>query len=150
MSLDRRQQKIKEWQERSRDRQIAKRNQNLKSVHTRQREKMTGPPKPRKPLKKASQRQKRRLCAYYVARAEYLSTHPACLICLLLDEHPAPATEVHHVFGRGPNTADPRGFCACCRFHREWPHANPAEARRLGVLGPASLWCVPIDKHPQK
>ena len=56
--------------------------------------------KHRKPIKKVSKSQRRRLGEYFTLRIDYLKRFPVCGICLCLNEHPAPSTEVHHKFGR--------------------------------------------------
>lgn len=111
-----------------------------------------GPPrstlKRGKPLKKISKSQRNRLKDYYQIRNEYLLQFPACAICLCRGLTPAPATEVHHMFGRnGSLLTDTRGFVSSCRGCREWPHDNAREARALGILGEPWEWGVPIDRH---
>lgn len=108
---------------------------------------VNGIPKPRKPLKKVSKSQSRRLREYYAVRNAYLAEHPACAICLLLDQVPAPAVEVHHTRGRaGRLLADARFFAPSCRKCRDVPHDNPRWAREVGLLAPAAQWNVyPID-----
>ena len=101
------------------------------------------------PMRKVSSSRAREMRLYYEERAEWLKAHPACMICLVRGMTPAPATEVHHRFGRvGSLLRDQRGWCASCVHCRDWPHANPREARELGVLGPPELWNVRIDRHP--
>lgn len=100
-----------------------------------------GAPIPRKPLKKQSKSQQRRLREYYKIRAQYLRDHPACAICLLLDQTPAPSTEVHHVRGRaGKLIFDTRFFAPSCRGCRDVPHNNPKWAREVGLLASAADW----------
>lgn len=100
------------------------------------------------PLKKVSKSQRRRLKEYYEVRNAFLRDNPACLICVVRGLKPAPATEVHHRFGRNASLlSDVRGFVANCRSCRDWPHANPKEARELGLLGEAWEWGVPIDRQ---
>lgn len=101
-----------------------------------------------KPLKKISRSQRARMARYHEVRNEYLRTHPVCGICLVRNQKPAPATEVHHIYGRnGSLLCDERGFCPSCFNCRLWPHENPVEARAAGVLGEAWQWGVPIDRH---
>jgi len=102
------------------------------------------------PLKKVSKSQRRKLKTYFEVRNEFLRDNPACLICVVRGLTPAPATEVHHLFGRSNSLlCDVRGFCPSCKSCREWPHANPKEARELGLLGEPWEWGVPIDSHRQ-
>jgi len=109
-----------------------------------------GVPMKKTPLKKISKSHRKKLKTYYEIRNEFLATHPACAICLVLGQSPAPATETHHIRGRsGSLLCDVRGLVPSCRGHREWPHENPTKARELGVLAEASLWGVPFDRVPQ-
>jgi hypothetical protein len=95
----------------------------------------------RKPLRKVSKSQARRLSKYYPIAAAFLATHPACAICLVRGQSARPATEVHHIRGRsGPLLFDTRFFCASCRACRLWPHDHKKEARALGVLAERNEW----------
>lgn len=97
----------------------------------------------RKPLKKESKRQRRRLAEYYEVRAEWLRRpeNATCSICPCRGLRPMAATEVHHARGRaGGLLFDTRFFIASCRDCREWPHANARLARELGLLASAAEW----------
>lgn len=101
-----------------------------------------------KPLKKISKSQRNRLAAYKEVRIEYLKKFPACAICLCRGMTPAPATEVHHMFGRNSSLlCDTRGFVPSCRGCRDFPHEHPKEARALGILREPWEWGVPIDRQ---
>ncbi len=51
------------------------------------------------------------------------------------------STEIHHCRGRaGKLLSDHRFFASSCRNCREWPHANPREARSLQFLASAAEW----------
>lgn len=104
--------------------------------------------KPRKPIRKVSKAKARQLVEYKTVAHAFLAEFPMCAICAVRGLSPAPAVEVHHMFGRiGALLCDRRGFVSSCRGCRLWPHENPREARALGVLGEARFWNVPIDRH---
>lgn len=113
----------------------------------------------RKPLKKISRSQKRRLSEYLPIRREFLKQpeNRYCYIalCVSLDMHfndvrdiikngmghcllsgnVIPASEIHHIKRRrGKYLCDTEWFCPSSREMREWPHDNPAKARELGLL----------------
>lgn len=96
-------------------------------------------------MRKISATGRRRIAVYMPAQREYLRAHPDCEICLARGLQPNPATEVHHTRGRnGRLIADTRFFKASCFSCRMWPHDNPREARRLGVLAEATDWGVSL------
>ena len=103
----------------------------------------------RSTLARVSRKQKTRLRDYSDVRRAFLQRNEVCAICKHTNPlHPNKSTEVHHKFGRaGSLIADVRGFIPSCRFHRDWPHVNPEEARKLGLLGHPAHWNVPIDEH---
>lgn len=103
----------------------------------------------RTPLKKISKSQRRKLAEYHPIHSKFLKENPKCQICIARKiEPPKWSTEVHHKFGRANKLlTDVRGFIASCFACRDFPHSHPKEARELGILGAASLWNIPIDKH---
>lgn len=100
-------------------------------------------------LKKVSKKQSGRLARYYPIRDAFLAENRACEICSARGGPVNEATEVHHKYGRNSSLLfDVRGFVASCRQCRTIPHDKPEWARERGLLGAASLWGVPIDRHP--
>ena len=128
-------------------------------------------------LKKVGKSQRARLAKYYPLQREFLSRpeNRLCVICLCrsLDSHldliipilkldpvvgdgvfeRSGATmrrseEVHHRFGRGrSNLCDERGFIASCRGCRIPVHEDIKKSRELGLIGSATQWNTPIDRH---
>ena len=109
--------------------------------------------KPRKPLKKISKSQRRRLAEYYPIQSAFLRANPMCLCCEIRRNHgenilQQPATEVHHKRGRvGALLTDTRFFIPTCyQCGRNWIHNNPTRARQLNLLSSAVEWnTVPED-----
>lgn len=96
-----------------------------------------------RPMSKKRQRQAK---TYSLLRAAYLQAHPRCqaLGLILLAGFQVPvrkgdtiptATEIHHTAGRtGGNYLNTDTWLAVCRVAHDWIHANPREARSLGLL----------------
>lgn len=100
-----------------------------------------GQKRARAPLKKQSRARQREMTQYYDDRREFLRAHPACGICLCLDQTPRQATEVHHSRGRiGRLLLDQRFWVPSCRPCREIPHNRPNWAREMGLLASATDW----------
>ena len=97
----------------------------------------------RTPLKKQSNARAREMRLYYRERREWLALerNSRCAVCLGLGEVPAPATEVHHKFGRiGKLLRYQPGWIPCCVNHRETPHLRRKWAMEMGLIAPAAEW----------
>ena len=87
----------------------------------------------RTPVKKVSDKQKKRNAEYQKTRLEYLNEHKLCEVCA------KPATDIHHVQGRvGDNLTDTSKFMAVCRGchtfienNREWAYEKGYLLKRL-------------------
>jgi hypothetical protein len=80
-------------------------------------------------LRQVSKRQRAKLDLYTAQRRVFLAAHPKCQVC-----GERPATDVHHMAGRGIRLNDESTFLATCRACHDWIHAHPAEARERGFL----------------
>ncbi len=128
--------KVKAWKERCRKKWF-ERQRTHEAKFTKQ--------KPRKELKPQSDKRAKETRKYYRIRNEWLQKpqNAACGICLVLDQRPAPATEVHHSRGRnGRLLCDTRFYIPSCRGCRLVPHERPEWAREMGILASASEWGV--------
>lgn len=97
--------------------------------------------KRKKPLKKISKSQRRKLSEYYAVQKEFLARpeNRYCRICEARREHGENklinlSTEVHHRSGRGKNLSNVSEFVASCNSCRLWPHTNPKLAREWNLL----------------
>ena len=87
----------------------------------------------RKPVKKVSDKQKKRNLDYLKVRMDYLNLHKNCQLCS------APATDIHHRVGRlGNKLTDTNYFMALCRpchtkieTNREWAYEKGYLIKRL-------------------
>lgn len=109
----------------------------------------------RKPFKKITKSHRKKLRTYFAVSSDFLALpeNEWCLICRKLAyEFPGRATEVHHFRGRiGRLLTDTRFFIPSCRAHRDFPHAEPALARSLGLLASPVEWNVyPGDPEDAK
>ena len=94
-------------------------------------------PKPRKPLRKVSQKRAKQLAVYRKARVQFLREFPVCEACVAIDSDSVPrkATEIHHRAGRiGEKLNDINDFVPICEICHRWVHNNPWQARDLGLL----------------
>ena len=86
-------------------------------------------------IKKISNRQRKRLMEYRLARTMYMADHPTCEVCNEV------ATDCHHQRGRsGSLISDQRFFKALCRTHHDLCRDRPNEARELGILCEKGKW----------
>ena len=93
--------------------------------------------KPKKRIPPMSKKRERENKEYLRLRKEFLGAHPYCEACQIvwskwLPVHPA--TDVHHMEGRGVNFLRVEMWLPVCRKCHRWIHDNPSEARRLGLL----------------
>lgn len=87
----------------------------------------------RKPVKKISDKQKKRNLEYLKVRIDYLNLHRNCQVC------GAPATDLHHKASRlGDKLTDTDYFMAVCRpchtkieTNREWAYEKGYLIKRL-------------------
>jgi hypothetical protein len=107
-------------------------------------------PKPKKPLKRTgrvrrvSTKRKREGRAYSLLRAAFLQAQPACQAWRhIVTAYPGssmpqicpPSQEIHHKAGRyGGNYLNTDTWLAVSRTAHRWIHANPKQARELGLL----------------
>lgn len=104
----------------------------------------------RKRLKPASKGLKAELKKYDASAQEFFAQpeNRLCLICLRLAGDGEKieiqkATERHHIRGRIGRLLNWRpGQIPSCFLHRNWPHANPKRARKLGLLCAPQEWNV--------
>lgn len=94
-------------------------------------------PKPRKPLRKVSQKRAKQLAVYRRARVQFLREFPVCEACLVIDPDSIPrkATDIHHMAGRiGEKLNDMNDWLPVCRDCHHWIHDNPSAARAAFLL----------------
>tara|TARA_R110002167_G_scaffold7497_2_gene35581 strand:+ start:2361 stop:2762 length:402 start_codon:yes stop_codon:yes gene_type:complete len=86
-----------------------------------------------KQIKKRSDKKVMQDRLYTVLRNKFMLQHPNCQIntahCTTV------GTEIHHTAYRtGDNYLDTKTWLNACRSCHNWCHANPKEARELGLL----------------
>jgi hypothetical protein len=84
-------------------------------------------------LKQKSDKQKAIDKAYSLMRKEYLTKNPLCKmnipgVCT------GSASDVHHSEYRGIQTLAQSTWIPACRACHDWVHANPKDARVLGLI----------------
>lgn len=85
--------------------------------------------KPKKSIKKVSDKRQVENKMYMEVRAEYMKDNPVCEIC------GSRQVELHHKKGRiGKLLFDIRYFMTVCREDHRYIHENPKEARKKGWL----------------
>lgn len=90
--------------------------------------------KPRKHILPVSPKQLERQKEYRRVRDIFMADHPVCQAKQIGCTREA--TDCHHVLGKTSSLlTDARYFKALCRNCHNWTHDNPAEARKLGLLG---------------
>lgn len=82
----------------------------------------------RKPMKRVSAKQRKRLANYSVTKAIYLASHPNCERCGARSE------QLHHKRKRGIYLDDPSYYSALCAMCHEWVHENGKIARKEGWI----------------
>jgi hypothetical protein len=120
--------------------------------------------KPRKPMKRVSDKRRKQNAEYLKVRSAYLKEHPYCEVWLAennLTKEQVDAengyaeilvscqagclteprmvkvprsTEIHHKEKRGKNLCNIETFLAVSRPAHNWIHNNPSEARKCGYL----------------
>ena len=93
--------------------------------------------KPKKRIPPMSKKRIKENKQYLGLRGMFLGGHPDCEACQIvwskwLPVHPA--TDVHHMEGRGVNFLRVETWLPVCRKCHRWIHDNPSEARRLWLL----------------
>jgi hypothetical protein len=88
--------------------------------------------RPKKPIKKVSTKHKSKLNIYYKQREAFMRRQIFCTIPNCIN----PATDVHHVKGRGPFLLDESTWRAVCRGCHISIHANVARSIELGYIIP--------------
>ena len=103
--------------------------------------------RPVKPIRRSRVRPRSRrmtkLMAYYngVVKPQFLEANPRCAVHR--DDHHA-ATQIHHKFGRASTLLlDARFFKGVCSAGHAFITAEPAAARRAGLLCAAGDWNTP-------
>ena len=95
------------------------------------------PPKPKvqKPIAPKSKKQRILDSAYTKLRRIYLTNNPTCQACL--PGCSGEATDIHHTYA-GANRSEyflsVSTWLGVCRGCHDWIHANPKEARSMGLL----------------
>jgi len=142
------------WNSTFKQRTKPMRKKTLAAVWPGKRERVQGPPKPRKPLAKQSQRQKTRLAKYRPMARDFLAQpeNEFCRCCIIRRERGEDrrvnySTETHHKRGRaGSLLFDVRFFIPTCfDCGRNWIHQNPEKAREYNLLATASEWNSPEE-----
>lgn len=88
----------------------------------------------RTPLRKRSKKTAKLYRQRGVYVAEYLTEHPACVLCgMRADDVHEPLTRA-----RGGSILDPANSVPVCRSCHSWIHDHDAEATVLGLLVPSS------------
>lgn len=90
--------------------------------------------KPKKHILPVSTKQLERQKEYRRVRDIFMATHLKCQCGRVGCNRPS--EDLHHVYGRTSTLlTDTRYFKALSRECHAWCHDNPAEARKLGLLG---------------
>ena len=92
--------------------------------------------KRRTPIRKVSVKQSALLRQYMKQRKVFLEAHPWCEVSSLHNDRPNPATDIHHMKGRGKYLLDESTWLAVSRYAHVWIHNNPKQARALGYILP--------------
>ncbi len=97
-------------------------------------------PLKRTPLKRVSKKRAKENRTYMKLREEFLANHPYCEAFhvifgprISMSATPA-STEVHHKIDRRAHFLDVSSWLAVSRLSHLWIHANPGQARKLGLL----------------
>jgi len=91
------------------------------------------------PKRAAEQRQ-------YLKRSREWLVGKYCIVTRLLHEQDPrvfvlPANQVHHIFGRRGRLLNwEPGWAEVSDFGQRWIHNHPAEAMKLGLIGPTGTW----------
>ena len=107
-----------------------------------------GQAKPKKPIAFRSKSMVAKMKIYNQMREAYLTARPYCFACKSLSavlglekrgefmsaKTPHAATEIHHRAGRGANLLREETWAGVCRAAHLYIHANPATAKRSGLL----------------
>jgi len=89
----------------------------------------------RKALAKMSPKMKILRRIYLRLKATFLERHPRCQFVTEGGTRCRHAsTDLHHKRGRGIWLLIIEFFMATCRYHHDWIHAHPNQARKLGYL----------------
>ncbi len=97
-------------------------------------------PLKRTSLKRVSKKRAKENRKYMELRVEFLRDHPWCeAAAVIWPEQYRNATlpysgEVHHKVDRRAHFLDVSSWLAVCRESHQWIHANPGQARKLGLL----------------
>lgn len=89
-------------------------------------------------LKPVSKKHSARLKEYMKLRKQFLQDHPWCAVCegqMLFPSH-IPATEVHHMRGRGRYLLDVSTWLPVSRIGHSLIHGNPKWAKARGYMLP--------------
>jgi hypothetical protein len=86
--------------------------------------------KKRTPLRQKSEKREVEERIYLEKRRDYLSTHPFCEF----EGCRNPSRDLHHKAKRGAHYLDESTFMGLCRYHHNFIHDNPNEARAKGLL----------------
>lgn len=92
-------------------------------------------PKPRKPIKKVSDKRKKLNALYSILRTQFLKDHPKCQASIACQQ--GESTDIHHLFwgkDREKHLNDFSNVLAVCRKCHKFIHdkLSAEEARRLG------------------
>lgn len=96
--------------------------------------------KPLRPIRRVSDKRRKELAEY--VRLKKLFFGQFGLACDVDDCH-RPASDVHHVRGRGKLLNETKYWKAVCRHHHRQIHDNPEWARSVGLLAPKGKWLNP-------
>lgn len=110
--------------------------------------------KPRKPIRKVSANQARRLRLYRAIRARFILEHPLCEACIPISnrmgyglQHARFTDDIHHTRGRtGELLFATQFWKAVCRKCHVFIGHYPNVARELGLLCKLGEW----GKQPEK
>lgn len=93
--------------------------------------------KRRKPLRRRSPKKEAEDAIYFKKIKIFLATRPHCAISVDMGENPPrPATDVHHVKGRGKYYLDETTWLAVSRHWHRYLHDNPKWAREHKYIQP--------------
>jgi len=93
--------------------------------------------KRRTPIRKVSKKMAVIKRQYMKQRAVFLEAHPWCEVYAGLGVQ-SPATDIHHMKGRGKYMLDETTWMAVCRGAHTYIHDNPSWAREMGYILPRS------------
>lgn len=93
------------------------------------------------PVKREKGRRLQRHTAKQLTDYKRLKVLMSGMICEFPECISTRNTEAHHTRGRNGNLiSDNRYIKWLCRKHHNWVHANPSEARKLGLLADKGDW----------